>query len=353
MLRPAYLQHAREEWQAGRLPTADFKRKEDRAVDEAIAIQEGAGLDIVTDGEMRRVVFFDQFISSVEGLSAQPAATVHFHGATPEEDVDWVVPFAVTGRLRSVRSPAAEEYAYVRARARARVKVTLPSPLLLAAFWSDAAREVYSDPFELFEDGAAIVNTWARELAAMGCELIQFDAPELAEAFADEGNRSQLASQGVDMRRFLNEGIDYINAAADVAGVTRVMHLCKGNYRSKWIARGGYDELSKVVFQRATNIDVFHMEYDDDRSGSFEPLRNLSDDKRAVLGLVSTKHNHLEAVDTLAARIADAARHASLDRLGVATQCGFASDASGNLISEETQAAKLGLVARTAEQVWG
>jgi 5-methyltetrahydropteroyltriglutamate--homocysteine methyltransferase len=197
------------------------------------------------------------------------------------------------------------------------------------------------------------VHGWASELAALGCEYIQFDAPELIQAYADERSRAELEDRGISADRFRQEGVDLLNAAADVPGVTCAMHLCKGNYQSKWIAEGGYDEFSREVFSRATSFDVFHLEYDDERSGSFEPLQNLPDEKVAVLGLVSSKREELEEADALVRRIQEASRYHPREQLGLATQCGFASDIAGNLISETAQEAKLRLVARVADRVWG
>ncbi len=354
LLRPAYLKEARLAWQEGRMQAGEFKRVEDRAVDEAIALQEGAGVDVVTDGEMRRLIFFDQFVSAVEGLSPLPAAPVHFHGRDPEDDEDFVAPVCVTDRIRRRRSIAVEEYTYARARAHGPVKVTLPSPLLLMAVWSPThSTDAYADPFDLFADGAQIVRQEAHELAALGCEYIQFDAPELADAFADERFRNHLDSIGISAERFLAEGVDMVNAIADVPGVRCAMHLCKSNYKGKWIAEGSYDALSQEVFRRARNIDVFLIEYDDERSGSFEPLHNLPDDKTAVLGLVSTKRDELEDADALVARIDEASKYFPREQLAISTQCGFASDFEGNPVTEEMQAAKLRRVAEVAHRVWG
>jgi 5-methyltetrahydropteroyltriglutamate--homocysteine methyltransferase len=353
LLRPNYLIEARAQWEAGTMTAPEFKRTEDRAVDQAIALQEGTGLDVVTDGEMRRLVFFDQFTMALEGLSPMPAAPVHFHGESPEEDIDFESPVCVTDRIRRRRMLTVEEYAYARGRARRPVKVTLPSPLLLFALWSPThSRDAYPDPFELFADGAEIVRQEARELAGLGCEYIQIDAPDLAQVFADEAQRAHWDSLGIPPERVFSEGVDLVNAAADVPGVTRGLHLCKGNYKSKWIAAGGYEEFSQEVFPRATNFEVFLLEYDDQRSGSFEPLKNLPDDKAAVLGLVSSKHDRIEPADALLRRIDEASEYVSRDQLALSTQCGFASAAEGNLISEATQEAKLRLVAEVAHRAW-
>jgi 5-methyltetrahydropteroyltriglutamate--homocysteine methyltransferase len=354
LLRPSYLTGAREAHARGELSAAQFKQIEDRAVDQAIALQEGAGVDVVTDGEMRRQVFFDQLIQGIEGLGEAPAAPVRFHGDQPGQDVEFQAPVCVTGKVRRRRMLTPEEFVYARARARRPVKVTLPSPLLLFALWSPAhSREAYPDPFELFADGAEIVRDEARELVELGCEYIQIDAPELCQVLGDPAQREIWSSLGIAPERVFSEGVDLINAAADVAGATVGLHMCRGNYQSRWIAQGGYEEVSEQVFPRATNYDVFLLEYDDPRSGSFEPLRKLPDDKTAVLGLISSKRDRLEEPEQITRRIEEATRYAPREQLALSTQCGFASDVSGNLISEATQGAKLRLVADVAHEAWG
>ncbi|MQA14300.1 MAG: methionine synthase [Pseudonocardiaceae bacterium] len=354
LLRPKYLMQAREEWEAGRLSTAAFKTVEDRAVDQAIALQEAIGVDVVSDGELRRLVFFDHFIQGLDGLSATPAAAVRFHGGSELGDIDFLAPVCVTDKIRLRRMLTIEEFAYARGSARKPVKVTLPSPLIFFALWSpEHSRDAYADPFELFADAAQLVRTEARELAALGCEYIQVDAPELAQVFGDPAQRAQWESLGISADRAMTEGVDLVNSVADVPGVSFGLHLCRGNYQSRWIAEGDYTDFAAKAFGRATNYDTFLLEYDDSRSGSFEPLAKLPDDKSAVLGLVSTKHDRLEPADELVGRIEEAERYVSRERLALSTQCGFASDASGNLISDEVQEAKLRLVAEVARRVWG
>lgn len=355
LLRPAYLARAQQELADGRLSTAEFKRVQDRAVDQSVALQEGAGVDVVNDGEMRRIGFADQIWSAIEGTEGVPeseAAAVPFYGQRPEEELAFAVPARVVQRIRRRRMMTVEEYAYVRGQARLPVKVTLPSPLLLFLLWSQQhSRPAYSDAFELFADGVALVREEAAELAAMGCRYIQIDAPDLGQ-LADPDQRADWESRGISPDRALSEGVDMINSVADVPDVTFALHLCKGNFRSRWIAKGGYEALSKQVFGRLGNYERIMLEYDDERSGSFEPLADLPDDKVAVLGLVSTKHNDVEQVDDLAARVSEAARFFPKDQLAVSTQCGFASIAVGNEISESAQEAKLRLVSEVAETVW-
>jgi 5-methyltetrahydropteroyltriglutamate--homocysteine methyltransferase len=344
LLRPDYLVDARPE-------------AFDRAVDEALRLQEAAGVDVVTDGEMRRRVFFDFFVSGLDGLSPLPAYTVRFHGHRPEDAMEVTIPFTVTERIRARPCPGLAEFCYAAARTSLPVKVTLPSPMMILGFWNERSRDAYADPFELAADAADAVRGWMRELADAGCRYIQVDAPELAEAYADERVRAEYEERGISAGRFLEVGSELVCGLGDVdlPGVTLAMHLCKGNGTQSWIVEGGYENLAAGIFERATGFDRFLLEYDDARSGSFEPLRELPDDRVAVLGLVSTKWTELEDLDVLRARVEDAARFHPLDRLAVSTQCGFASaseTAEQRRITRDTQAAKLKLVADLARTVW-
>ena len=354
LLRPHYLVQARAALAAGQINNEEFKRIEDRAVDQAIAMQEGVGLNVVNDGELRRFSFLDHLLGDMEGVADIPGAAVHFHAPDPAQDWDWHPPFTVTGRIRP-KGPmmSIEEFSYARGRARVPLKITMPSPLVIYSAWSpERSRPAYSDAFELFADAAAIVRAEAQELARLGCTYIQIDSPDLG-TMVDPENRELRESLGMDTERTLTEGVDIINSVADVAGVTFGLHICKGNYQSKWIASGGYEYTADKVFSRADNFDVFLLEYDDERSGSFEPLANVPDDKVVVLGLVSSKLPELEPADKLIARIDEAARYVGRERLALSTQCGFSPVSIGaNLISEDTQQRKLELVAEVAHQVW-
>jgi methionine synthase II (cobalamin-independent) len=245
-----------------------------------------------------------------------------------------------------------EEYAYARARARRPVKVTLPSPLMLFLVWSpQRSRDAYGDPFELFADGLRLMKEEAEELARMGCRYIQVDAPDFGQ-LVDQGQREAWERAGISVDRVLSEGADMLNELATVPGVTFGLHLCRGNYDSDWISSGAYEAISKQLFQRAANYDVFLLEYDDERSGSFAALSDVPGDKVVVLGLVSSKFDRMEPPDQLAARIDEAGRFFPRDQLALSTQCGFASAGPGNAISEGAQENKLRLVAEVAARVW-
>jgi 5-methyltetrahydropteroyltriglutamate--homocysteine methyltransferase len=352
MLRPAYLQEGRAAFELGKLPAAELKRLEDRAVDQAIALQEGAGVEVVTDGEMRRFLFMGPLTETVEGIEPVPDHTP-MPWSTPEGEIEWVSPVAVTSKLRKRRSLVTEEYSYARARARLPLKVTVPSPLMLFGLWSPRhSTAAYSDAFAMFADGAEIVRSEIQELMSLGCEYIQVDAPELA-TLVDPRVRDWAESLGFGAERMLSEGIELINGAAqDIPGVRLGIHLCRGNNAGMWMAAGGYDFIAKALFERATSFDAFFLEYDDERSGSFEPLADAPDDKQIVLGLISTKRPALETAREVGERIAEAARFFPREQLGLSTQCGFASIASGNPITEADEEAKLRLVAEVAEATW-
>lgn len=359
LLRPAYLAQAREALEAGSIEPAAYVRIEDRAVDQAIALHEGVGLDVTSDGEMRRLAFAQQLWTELEGLepvSAEDGGYVPFYGdaSADEPETLFRFPMCVVERIRRRRTLSLEEYCYARAQARLPVKVTLPSPLMLFGVWSrNRSTSAYRDAFELFADGAELIKSEAQDLARLGCEYIQIDDPALGQ-LADPRQRDAWQELGIDVDRVLSEGVELVNAVADVPGVTFGLHLCKGNFGSMWIAEGGYETISKSVFTKAVNYDRFLLEYDDARSGDFEPLRDVPDDKGVVLGIVSSKTTEIESVDAMLARVREAARHHPIDNLAVSTQCGFASVAIGggpNRTSEETQAAKLKLVADVARRL--
>jgi 5-methyltetrahydropteroyltriglutamate--homocysteine methyltransferase len=353
LLRPSYLKEARAAFEQGALSASDFKRVEDRAVDQVIALQEGSGVEVVTDGEMRRFLFMGPITETVEGIGLveQPNP---MPWATAEGELEWANPAAVTSKLRKKRSLVTEEYSYARARARLPLKATVPSPLVLFGFWSPRySTSAYSEPFEMFADAAQVGRSEIEELVSLGCEYIQIDAPELA-TLVDPRVRDWAESLGFSAERMLTEGIDLINAMVEgFEGVRLGIHLCRGNNVGMWMASGGYDYIAKALFERATAFDSYLLEYDDERSGSFEPLSAAPDDKQIVLGLVSTKKPAVEAPVELMARIDEAARVFPREQLALSTQCGFASVADGNPISEQAEEDKLRLVADVAHRAWG
>jgi 5-methyltetrahydropteroyltriglutamate--homocysteine methyltransferase len=329
----------------------ELKELQDRAIDDALALQERAGVDVVTDGELRRVQFFDQFVTGMSGLARGAGGSATFH-SDDGEDVHFQIPVWVQSKIEFTRALAVEEFGYLKGKTDKTIKVTIPSPLLLLTVWNnELSRAVYSDPFELFADGVEQIRKQIEQLRDEGCEYVQIDAPELIQGFADGEVQAERLEQGLNPERFKAEGIEYINAALDVPGITRAVHLCRGNYAGMWTARGGYEGLARSCFDRAPNVDVWMLEYDDDRSGGFEPLRELPDDKVAVLGLVTTKRAAMEDPDRLRARIDEAAQFHPREMLGISTQCGFESGTNAPLDSAQEEA-KLRLVADVAREVW-
>jgi 5-methyltetrahydropteroyltriglutamate--homocysteine methyltransferase len=357
LVRPAHLVRAREQHLAGNLAAAQYKQIEDRAVDAAVGMQESLGLDVVNDGELRRNSFIDQLTEAVEGLSPDTGDSAHipvpFRDETGEAKENFAIPLSVTGKLRRRRMMTPEEFTYLRAVARKQVKITLPSPLMLFLVWSPTlSRQAYQDPFEMFADGLELMREEAQELAHLGCDYIQIDAPDFGQ-LVDPRQCEVWEAAGIPIERVFTEGVDMLNSLADVPGVTFALHLCRGNYDSEWISEGSYDSLAKRLFRRASNYDVFVLEYDDERSGSFEALRELPDDKIAVLGLVSSKFGTVEPQEQLLSRIGEAAKFFPREQLAISTQCGFASAGPGNAITEAEQTAKLRLVADVADAAWG
>jgi 5-methyltetrahydropteroyltriglutamate--homocysteine methyltransferase len=360
MLRPPELIEARAGFREGALPEEVLRAAEDAAVDDALRIQEDAGVDVVTDGEMRRDVFFDFFVSGADGLEPAEGWVVRFRGEDEEPAMEVHIPFVARQRLRQRTSPGLAEFRYARERTDLPVKVALPSPGLVSVFWTkEGSGDVYPDVLDLVADATAIVKAWVVELADAGCPYIQIDAPELNQLYADARVRAEYAERGIDVDRFLTETTEHVGEIAGLdlpASTTLSLHVCKGNGTQAHIASGGYEDLTREVVARAPGFDAFHLEFDDARSGGFEPLRHLPDDKIAALGLVSTKWTALEDVDLLKARLEEAAAFHPLEHLAIGTQCGFASGAETaeqRAVTTQSQADKLALVARTARAVWG
>ena len=350
LLRPAYLVEAREALAAGRLSAAQFKRIEDRAVDEAVRLQEDAGLDVVTDGELRRYAFFGHLIDALEGFDKFGGWAIPFHDEAGGELV-FKRPVVVE-RLRWRRSMCGEEFAYLRARATKPAKVTLISAQQAAAYYDpEKSRSAYPTRDAYLADIVDISRREVDELARLGCTYVQIDAPQYA-ALLDPELREGYRRRGSDPEKLIDTCIDMDNAIIERhPGVTFALHICRGNNQSKFYAAGDYGPIARI-FER-TRFDRFLLEYDDERSGGFEPLRHVPEDRTVVLGLVTTKKPRLESEEELKARIAEASRLVPLERLALSPQCGFASTMEGNRLSVEEQRAKLSLVGRVAAAVWG
>jgi 5-methyltetrahydropteroyltriglutamate--homocysteine methyltransferase len=350
LLRPTYLKKAREESAEGRLANADFKRLEDRAVDEAVALQLRTGLDVLTDGEMRRYAFYGHLIDAVEGFDKFGGWSIPFRNEQGEE-FSHPRPVVVS-RMRRKRPMCAEEYTYLRARTDHPAKTTLLSAQQAAAYY-DAKKSsgAYPTVDAFLADLVDLLRDEVAELIRLGCTYIQVDSPQYA-ALIDSKIREGYRQRGNDPDRLLDLSIEMDNAViGGHPGVVFGLHLCRGNNQSKFYASGDYAPIAKVF--RQTKFQRFLLEFDDERSGGFEPLSQVPSDRIVVLGLVSTKKSVLESKDELKRRIRAAEKFLPLDRLALSPQCGFASTMEGNLLSDADQEAKLRLVAETARELWG
>jgi 5-methyltetrahydropteroyltriglutamate--homocysteine methyltransferase len=350
LLRPADLVRAREALAAGRLGAAEFKRVEDRAVDEAVHLQEAAGLDVITDGELRRYAFFGHLIDALEGFDKFGGWAIPFHDEAGGELV-FKRP-VVIDKLRWRRSMCGEEFTYLRARTTRPAKVTLISAQQAAAYYDpEKSTGAYATRDAYLADVVDITRREIEELVRLGCTYVQIDAPQYA-ALLDPALREGYRKRGADPDRLIDACIEMDNAAIGRhAGVTFALHICRGNNQSMFYASGGYEPIARV-FTRS-RFQRFLLEYDDERSGGFEPLRAMPEDREVVLGLVTSKNPRLESVDELRRRIDEAARLVPLPRLALSPQCGFASTMEGNRVTPEDQRRKLERVAETARLVWG
>jgi 5-methyltetrahydropteroyltriglutamate--homocysteine methyltransferase len=351
LLRPDELKVARESFEAGTLTAAEFKTLEDRAVDKAVQRQETAGLDVVSDGEMRRYAFFGHMIEALAGFDKQGGWAVPFRDERGEELI-FKRP-VVVDKLRWRRSMCGEEFAYLRARATRPTKVALISTQQAAAYYDPKQSSgAYPTRDAYLADVVDFTRREVEELVRLGCTYIQIDAPQYA-ALLDPALREGYRARGSDPDQLIDACIDMDNTVIGgrYPGVIFALHICRGNNQSKFYASGGYAPIARV-FARS-RFQRFLLEYDDERSGDFEPLREVPADREIVLGLVTTKKPRLEPVDELRRRIDAAAKYVPLERLALSPQCGFASTMEGNRLTPADQWKKLARVAETARLVWG
>ena len=350
LLRPAYLKEARARHAAGAIGDAELKRVEDRAVDEAVRLQARVGVSVITDGEMRRYAYFGHFIDSVEGFDKFGGWAIPFRDEQGNEVL--FKRAVVVSRLERRRHMCAEEFTYLRARTDGPAKATMISALNTTSYYDpDRSAGAYATRDAYLADAVDILRGEVDELVRLGCTYIQMDAPPYT-LLLDPTTREGFRRRGTDPERLLDLGIEMDNAVIGRhPGVTFALHLCRGNNQSKFIGSGGYDPIAARIFS-ATRFSRFLLEYDDSRSGGFEPLRHVPDDRTVVLGLVTTKRAALESSAELERRIREAAALVPLERLALSPQCGFASTEEGNLLTPAEQEAKLALVVDTARKVW-
>jgi 5-methyltetrahydropteroyltriglutamate--homocysteine methyltransferase len=350
LLRPPALVAARGQRDSGEMSAAAFKREEDREVVAAIRLQEAAGIDVVTDGEQRRYAFFGHLVDSFDGFDKEGGWAIPFRDEKGEELV-FKRPVVVE-KLRWRRSMCGEEWTFLRAVAKRPGKVTMISAQQAAAYYDpEKSKGAYKTRDEYLADIVDVSRREVEELVRLGCTYIQIDAPQYA-ALLDPKMRDGYRQRGSDPEELIDRCIELDNAIIHGhPGITFAMHICRGNNQSKFYAEGDYEPISRI-FEK-TLFNRFLLEYDDARSGGFEPLRHLPQDRVAVLGLVSTKKPRLETDDEVKRRIEEASRFVPLERLALSPQCGFASTMEGNRITPDDQRRKLELVGRVAKSVWG
>jgi 5-methyltetrahydropteroyltriglutamate--homocysteine methyltransferase len=368
LLRPARWKEARKQLDAGTLDKAAFARIEEECVREFVKLQEGIGLDVITDGEISRLNFQDSFGLAVSGYDVQSKSdTVKIQedrakggSALRRWDIpDLHMPGTavahrrpVYSRLKLVRNVPLEEYKRVAPMARTPVKVSLIGPDRISQrFAHEKSRDVYKDMDAFLADVVAIQRQMIRELVDAGCRYVHIDAPGFT-AYVDEPSLEEMKQRGENPDENLARSIKAEAAvAAGFPGVTFGLHLCRGNQRSMWHREGTYDAIAERLFTEAPH-QRFLLEYDSPRAGGFAPLKYVPKGKTVVLGLISSKVPELESVDALRRRIDEAAKYLPLEQLAISPQCGFGSDAVGNLISEDDQKRKLERMVEVARLVW-
>lgn len=353
LLRPQAVLEARRKLERKEISAGELRAIEDEAIRSVVRRQEEVGLQSVTDGELRRGAWHMDFLCRIGGVIAAGTQVRPFRNDCGEVRNEIVVP-KVVERLYLDETIFGEDFSFLKATTRAIPKLTIPSPSMLHGLGSTLENgEVYRDAEALFRDLTNVYIEQIRRLEQLGCSYLQIDDTMFA-TLGDPSYRDKIrATAGSSEQRHLTY-INLINAvlADRPATMTVCVHTCRGNHRSAWVASGGYDLVAEAVFNEL-KVDGLFLEYDDERSGTFEPLRFVPKGKIIVLGLVTTKKGRLESRDDLKRRIEAAAKYVDIDQLCLSPQCGFASTLQGNLLTEEEQFAKLRLVVETAREVWG
>jgi 5-methyltetrahydropteroyltriglutamate--homocysteine methyltransferase len=356
LLRPQRLLDARAQLAAGDIDAAELRGIEDEAIRDVVAMQRDVGLQSATDGEFRRASWHMDFIYSLDGISkAEDDLKVRFHN--PEGDIEFTpAALKVDGKLGVGETIFGEDFEFLKGQVDgATPKQTIPSPSMVHYRGGAAAidRDVYPDQDQFWQDLTAAYAEEVRRMGELGCTYLQFDDTSLAY-LNDPEQRAMIAERGEDAEHLHEAYITHINEAlaGRPEGMTVTTHMCRGNFRSSWVAEGGYDFVAEALFG-GLGVDGFFLEYDDERSGGFEPLRFVPKDKLVVLGLVTTKRPELESKDVLKKRIEEASQYVEVDQICLSPQCGFSSTVEGNVVSYEDEVAKLRLIVETAEEVWG
>jgi 5-methyltetrahydropteroyltriglutamate--homocysteine methyltransferase len=351
LLRPAALKSARDKRAKGEITPAQLKEIEDREIERVIKKQEEIGLQAVTDGEFRRSWWHLDFLWGLDGVEKNVMDTgIAFAAVTTRNEG-----VKVTGKLGSSHHPMIDHFKFVAAHTKRVPKITIPAPSAIYGrpLATPIDKTVYPKLDGFFQDLGQAYRKAVRGFADAGCRYLQLDEVFIA-MLCDPKYRKQMTDRG-DNPEYLGELYgELINTAmSDIpADMTITMHLCRGNYKSTFMGAGGYDAVQEILFNKI-NVHGYFMEYDDERSGGFEPLRMLPKGKQVVLGIMTTKTGKLESKDELKRRIDQAAKYAPLDQLCISGQCGFASTEEGNILTEDEQWAKLGRLVEVAKEVWG
>jgi 5-methyltetrahydropteroyltriglutamate--homocysteine methyltransferase len=357
LLRPQKLMRAREQCAAGRLATEELRAIEDQAIRDVVKMQHDVGLQSATDGELRRATWHMDFIYQLGGVQKAPGdITVHFRNA--DGDIEFTpAAIQIAEQVHLDHTIFERDFAFLRDAVTPGVapKLTIPSPSMVHYRGGAAAIDpnAYPEIERFWADLSVAYADQVRAVYELGCRYLQFDDTSLAY-LNDPAQRAELAEKGEDGEHLHETYIRTINRAlADrPGGLAVTTHLCRGNFRSSWVAEGGYDFVAEALFGELA-VDGFFLEYDDARSGGFEPLRFVPKGKLVVLGLVTTKRGELEAKDELKRRIEEASKYVPIEQLCLSPQCGFSSTVEGNALSYEQEVAKLELIVETAAEVWG
>jgi 5-methyltetrahydropteroyltriglutamate--homocysteine methyltransferase len=357
LLRPPGLLRARSEHADGRISDQQLREIEDQAIRDVVAMQHNVGLRSATDGEFRRASWHMDFIYQLGGVERTAGdITVRFRNADGEIEFRPAA-IAVTGKVGLEHAIFARDFQFLDGLVGEGVtaKLTIPSPNMVHYRGGRAALDpaVYPDLQQFWGDLTTAYSDQVSAIAALGCTYLQFDDTSLAY-LNDPAQREAMGQRGEDVAHLHETYVQNINhALADrPAGLAVTTHLCRGNFRSAWAAEGGYDFVAEALFG-ALDVDGFFLEYDDARSGGFEPLRFVAPGKMVVLGLVTTKRGELETKDQLKRRIEQASRFVDIEQLCLSPQCGFSSTVEGNAVTYDDQVAKLALIVETAAEVWG
>ena len=351
MLRPQYLLDAQELFRKGEITHSQLKKAEDRAVKEAVTIQERTGVDVLTDGEMRRTVFCHNFVDAVDGFKWNiPGNTVIWFDMKGNKIVDPVT-VGVVDRIKKRHDTSIEEFAFLRGITDKPIKITIPSPTMMSYYFVPGVSDkVYPSPNEYLNDVTRILKNGVSELERIGVTYIQVDAPEFG-MLLDPIQQEWFASKGFNPDNLVHEGITMINEVLKKFSGTKGLHICRGNDKNRFMAKGGYGKITEAVFKKV-KVNRLLLEYDSDRAGDFSPLCHVPNDKIVVLGLITTKSPELERSEKVISRIEEASEYVPKDRLAISTQCGFASVDKGNNLTFEDQENKLKLVSKIARQFW-